>query len=142
MTQDSFQNYYCAQCNNVLDENIVYLASFQCLNGKLMPSSMETLASEVESAPDCNINFKLPQNGMMLPLCTPKILTCNITGRWKIYDPIIEAGCHAYTAVYEHQYNNIFCYLCNEPEPFDMPAVCVRSDQGNRLNDGTILNLT
>ena len=131
VTQDSFQNYYCAQCNNVLDENIVYwAASLQCSKGKLMPSSMETLVSEVNSAPDCNIIFKLPQIGMMLPLCTPKISKCNMTGRWKLYDPIIEAGCHAYTAVYEHRYNNIFCYLCNEPEPYSMPAACVRSDPG------------
>ena len=124
ITDNTYQNVYCALCNNVSEQNIVYWdASVQCRAGVLLPTSVKTVVDEVNDAPDCNIVYNPPPTGMLLSECTYKISECNVTGRWEIYDPVTEAACHAYTAVFDNEYNNIFCYLCNEPlRP--APGVC------------------
>ena len=38
-----------------------------------------------------------------------------MTCRWELYDPVIGSACHAYTALFNFKYKNIFCFLCNEP---------------------------
>ena len=126
ITQNIFRNLYCALCNNVHQKNVVYWdASVQCSKGVLLSTSVKTVVDDVNAAPDCNIVYNPPPIEMVLPECTYKISECNVTGRWEIYDPVIEAACHAYTAVFksETKYNNIFCFLCNEPF-FSAPGIC------------------
>ena len=101
-TDYTYQTIYCATCNAVLNENIVYWgASIECKNRKMFPSSTNTVLEEVNAIRSCNIIYKLPPNGMLMPNCTPKINECNVTGLWKQYDPLVEAACHAYTAIYD-----------------------------------------
>ena len=126
ITQNIYRNSYCGLCNNVQEKNMVYWdASIECSEGVLLPTSVKTVVDEVNAAPDCNIFYKFPSTGMILPECTYTISECNVTGRWEVYDPVIEAACHAYTAVFKSKttYNNIFCFLCNEPF-FSAPGIC------------------
>lgn len=123
-TNDTFQNVYCAVCNNVLKEHTVYWNPLiQCSKSVMIPSSIDTIFEEVDAVSDCNIVYKLPQIGMQLPTCDIKISQCNATGHWKRYDPVVEAACHAYTAIYNNDYNNIFCFLCNELKE-NLPLSC------------------
>lgn len=121
-----YQNVYCALCNNVPKANIVnWKVSLECSKSKHLPSSMETLIDEVKALPDCNIIYNPPFN-ISSQKCNTKISECNTTGLWKTYDAVTEAACHAYTALYDGLYNNIFCFLCNEAEPFSFPVQCVQ----------------
>lgn len=121
-----YQNIHCALCNNVSKTDIVnWDVSLECLSSTLVPSSMETLIDEVNEIPDCNLVYKYPFNDMSVKECKPpEISECNITGNWKVYDPVKEAACYAYTALYEGKYKNIFCFLCNEAEPYEIPSRC------------------
>ena len=131
-TNYTYQNIYCATCNAVLNENIVYWgASIECKNRKLFPSSTGTVLEEVNAIRNCNIVYKFTPNGMLMLNCTPKINECNVTGLWKQYDPLVEAACHAYTAIYDSKYKNVFCFLCNEASPAAMPSQCVHIDPGD-----------
>ena len=123
---ETYQNVYCALCNNILKEQTIYwVPSVQCSTSVLIPSSMDTVFVDVSKVSDCNIIYNLPDKDMKLPECDIKISQCNVTGLWKRYDPVIEAACHAYTAVFNSEYNNIFCYLCNEMEE-NMPESCIK----------------
>ena len=120
ITALTYQNLFCALCNNILEENIFYWdASIECSSSTLIPTSVNTIVEEVNAIEDCTIYYKMPENGMYAPTCTAKIRQCNVTGLWKQYDPVIEAACYAYTAIYtpkyNTKYNNLFCHLCNGP---------------------------
>ena len=126
ITHDIYRNMYCALCNFVVEEKMVYWdASVECSKAVLLPSSMKQIVEEVNEIPECNIIYKHPKMEGNLPECTYKITECNVTGNWEVYDPVVEAACHAYTAVFDFKYNNIFCYLCNEPG-FSAPGVALR----------------
>ena len=127
-----YQNIFCATCNNILKENTVYwIPSVQCATSVLIPSSMDTVFDEVSKVSDCNIIYNLPDKDMTLPECDIiNVSQCNVTGLWKRYDPVIEAACHAYTAIFYFEYNNLFCYLCNELEE-NLPGICSKDEGGN-----------
>ena len=127
ITNDIYRNMYCALCNFVVEEKMVYWdASVECSKAVLLPSSMKKIVQEVDEIPECNIIYKHPKMEGNLPECTYKITECNVTENLEVYDPVVEAACHAYTAVFDFKYNNIFCYLCNEPG-FSAPGVCIKT---------------
>lgn len=121
----TYQNIFCALCNDVSEENIVnWDASVRCSSSIVMPVSKDTIVEAVNAADDCNIIYDLPQIGMILPECDlVQVSACNMTGRWDVYDSVIEAACHAYSSVFKQKYKNIFCFLCNEPVT-SLPAIC------------------
>ena len=135
----TYQNGFCALCNNILEDNIFYWdASIECSSNTLIPTSVNTIVEEVNAIEDCTIVYKMPENGMQAPTCTAKIRQCNVTGLWERYDPVIEAACHAYTSIYKSEYNNLFCHLCNEPDR-RMPSQCQSSSPGPVLVSFTTL---
>ena len=120
-----YQNVYCAVCHNISKTNLVkFEASLECSESELFPSSMDILIDEVKARHDCNIVYNYPLNGDM-ESCEPAIKECNVTGHWKEFNPVTEAACHAYTAIYDNEYNNIFCFLCNARQPYNLPSFCL-----------------
>ena len=122
-TTTTYKNIHCATCNNVSKENIVYWdAVIECLGSEFLPSSIDTVVAEIAQDPGCNLLYKSNRPDTF-QTCTYTISECNVTKQWELYDPVIEAACHAYTAVFDSRYNNLFCYLCNEPN-FTAPGIC------------------
>ncbi|RUS71581.1 hypothetical protein EGW08_020659, partial [Elysia chlorotica] len=49
----------------------------------------------------------------------PLIDSCNISGAVEFLDPEVEQACALYESVFDGKYRNMFCFLCNEPFPYD-----------------------
>ena len=119
-----YQNVHCAECHNISTENHAkFKAAIECSERELLPSSIENVIGDVKERPDCNIVYADPLIDDM-ETCESVIKECNVTGYWLEYNPVTEAACHAYTAIYNNKYNNIFCYLCNERQPYGLPNSC------------------
>ena len=130
-TNTIYQNVHCALCNNVFPRHLVnWEVSVDCLEGKLIPSSLETIMEEVKLANHCNIVYNYPLRDTALKSCKPVISRCNVTGYWTEYDALKEAACHAYTDIFEGKYRNIFCFLCNEPKPYVLKPQCKDNQPG------------
>lgn len=123
----SYHNRYCAACNGVNDENIVFWKTeVGCLNGWYNPANVTSLARGIRDTVDCNLLYEIPDvPGLSVPGCYKVVSNCNETGLWKAYDPLIEAACLAYTTVYDYRYKNVFCYLCNTNDG-RAPTTCLQ----------------
>lgn len=111
----SYQNKFCALCNGALEENLIFWnLEIVCLNGLFNPQDLNSLEAEIKETKDCNLIYLKPDEpGLSVSYCSPVISTCNETGLWKKFDPLIESACHAYMAIYDFRYKNVFCYMCN-----------------------------
>lgn len=114
----SYHNKYCARCNDVAEENIVFWeARIECKGGWYNPSNISVVVRDILDSYTCNMLYDLPDvPGLTIPKCFEAISTCNETGLWKTHDPVIERACLAYTSIYDFKYRNVFCYLCNTDE--------------------------
>ena len=128
----NYQNVHCAICNSVSRTEVInWEVAVHCSKGEIVPSSTDTILDEVITSEYCNIVYHYPLNDNSMDTCEPVISSCNQTGLWEEYDPVIEAACHAYIAIYEGMYKNIFCYLCNMRKPYDLiQPVCVYQGGG------------
>ena len=120
-TKEAYKNVYCAICNYVKEDYIVYWdVKIACTESSLIPYSLSNVLTQVLAEPTCNILFipPTPWKKYRPASCVEVISTCNVSGDWALYDPIIEAGCVAYLSpfnMFQDTYRNIFCFLCNRP---------------------------
>lgn len=127
----SYHNKYCARCNDVDEDNIVFWkARIDCKLGWYNPSNISAVVRDIMDSYACNILYDLPDvPGLTIPKCFEAISACNETGLWKTYDPVIERACLAYTLIYDFKYRNVFCYLCNTDET-TAPNTCTHIPGG------------
>ena len=114
-----YKNRYCAFCNNEKLENIVdWKAQLTCNNNRpplpQPPVTLLKLLHMIKGYTHCNIEFYDPSSTTSVLCNWGKYTKCNQTGKWKSYDKLTEHGCNSYTSVYNGEYRNVFCFLCNE----------------------------
>ena len=127
----NYQNIHCALCHNVSRKDLFnWKVAVHCSNGKLVPSSIETILDEAKRTKNCNIVYIYPLQNTSMDKCEPVVSRCNKTGEWAEYDAVTEAACHAYIDIYEGKYKNIFCYLCNLSKPYIMQSECTYGNSG------------
>lgn len=116
ITKQAFKNIHCAICNNVSRDDIIYwTVNLTCTEAVFLPRSLTDVVFQVLELKNCNMLFKLPE-GYMPSSCKQVISSCNVTGEWDRYDPMIEVGCAAYWSQFSDffkNYKNIFCFICN-----------------------------
>ena len=114
-TKEAYKNIYCAKCNNIgKDDVVAWDINIKCHKRTVMfPKSASQVVSQVRNTDKCNMEFS-PPSGYPKPYCNTddEISQCNSTGEWTNYDPLVEAGCAAYTSNFVG-YKNVFCYICN-----------------------------
>ncbi|XP_060606745.1 uncharacterized protein LOC132759038 [Ruditapes philippinarum] len=119
-----YKNQYCAYCHNASDKDLHHWdANVWCFKSILKLKGIRTAVTEIFAAESCNLVYKRPKFLTPNYECKMVISTCNVTGLWEIYDPDIEAGCAAYSTIYNFRYRNVFCYLCNSNET-RVPKIC------------------
>ncbi|KAK3608628.1 hypothetical protein CHS0354_042625 [Potamilus streckersoni] len=107
----SYRNKYCALCNNVNEVDWLYWIPIVKCDDVFKQTSW-SIVDDIWNSPLCNLVFNNPP-GRITEYCHAVISECNITGRWRTYDPVVESACHAFTAVFNSTYRNLFCFLCN-----------------------------
>ena len=133
----TYRNRFCALCNGVSDLDMLlysWKVEFQCMTILKLPD--DNLLQTIKEK-QCNIHYIKPvlvkvDECKIVPYVTSE---CNVTGKWEQYDPLIEAGCHAFIDPFNLTYANVFCYLCNteraeqsEPMMCKLPANDYLSD--------------
>ena len=121
-----YRNKYCALCNGF--DNYLYMSTWtleiNCQRILTIPD--KNLLSSLEDK-QCNIVYKPPEN-IPVQECRKisfSISRCNVTGKWKYYDEIIERGCLSFIDPFNLTYMNYFCYLCNTAETaLSNPLIC------------------
>ena len=115
-TKEAYKNVFCAMCNYNAEETLLFWKiNVTCQGSGFIPTSMSNVVTQIKALHDCNMIFE-PPIGYDPPMCDRLISTCNVTGKWDMYDPLVEAGCAAYLSefvFYADRYRNIFCYICN-----------------------------
>ncbi|KAL4224208.1 hypothetical protein ACF0H5_017661 [Mactra antiquata] len=114
-TSYTYRNRFCALCNNVSEDRIKeWAALLKCTTESFKPKNIDNIFEEILQTETCNIIYE--GNGIEqyeAIKCDNVIRTCNETGKWRVYNPLIEKACLAYTSVYDYIYKNVFCYMCN-----------------------------
>lgn len=109
----TFLNRYCAYCNGLHDDLLLNWTPFlQCSKSVFLPYGNEFLEEQIRRTYGCNIFYQKP-DGVKDVKCQKKVSTCNETGEWMIYDPVIDVACQLYNAEVTFNFKNIFCFLCN-----------------------------
>jgi hypothetical protein len=107
-TMKTYRNMHCARCNGVARSDWVYWTpELSCSKQDdvqmLTSTSLGELIHRVYQNSLCNILF-VPPNDVISQKCDNNVISsCNATGLWDKYDPLLEAGCAAYTSVYRHE---------------------------------------
>lgn len=111
-----YRNKYCAACNGITACEYFNVAIADDTQEHLQNYGMEDIFQRVKMG-EKNIDIKfLSKDQSNYEPCDTYIDTCNITGLWENYDPIIEKACRIYSSVTwkdEMRFRNIFCLQCN-----------------------------
>lgn len=122
-----YQNRFCAYCHGVGDIQLIYWDVYiKCLYGLYQPQDTGSLIKEIFETESCNLLYYRPATlGITAPLyqCNIVISECNVTGLWRNYDPFIESACLSYSTIFDFEYRNVFCYICNTDD-IRGPADC------------------
>ncbi|KAH3867094.1 adhesion G-protein coupled receptor G2-like [Dreissena polymorpha] len=131
ITNVTYANKYCAQCNFVTvtdgtfpgkGGNLVYWdSSVQCTDANEAPSILaasnhnQGFIKAILLTKTCNVIFKpKPVYEVHTSSCLgAEIDICNATGNKITYDPWLEKACGAYTSTFNVKFKNVFCFLCN-----------------------------
>ena len=132
-TMDSYKNMFCGICNHVPRSELIFWDSGVVCNEPIALNDTENLQSlsDIEQfiARDgrCNLEFKVPSylKNRQPPIrtCKPYIDTCNVTGLWQQYDPVLESLCTSYLSSYK-EYKNVHCFLCNGYDRSLVEEIC------------------
>jgi hypothetical protein len=132
-TGHTYRNTYCAHCHGDPEAiSGLWTVNVSCSESVTFStySSTAELLRDVASTKSCIIIFS-PKTWMKthiqscteeveeLTLAPARIDMCNVTGRWRHYDPDVVWACAQYTVPYGHTYysrlyTNVFCRACNE----------------------------
>ena len=121
-----YRNKYCAVCNGDDDSfsRVSWMLEIGCQSNWRI-SDRPLLSSLTDHK--CNVVYK-PPNNIRVQECQVipfTISTCNVTGRWKSYDEMVERGCQSFIDPFNLTYMNFFCYLCNKDEELpDYTSIC------------------
>lgn len=119
-TNITYRNIYCGQCHGESEKDLVKWEGklFCPLLSKFAAQSFQDMLRKIIIEEKCNLLFDPVTMVKDIPkMCWWGAFTeCNITGKWDVYDPLIEDGCHGFTLPYLHHYRNVFCFMCNEKE--------------------------
>lgn len=125
-TFETFRNRFCAYCNGVSDDDIVFLdPALKCGSNPHFDemSSIQNLVDYVLMKDNCDIEFDLGKNYSVFKYCSRAVDKCNTTGLWRNYSLDVDLACNAYTSNIHYQeavYRNIFCVLCNRLDTDDL----------------------
>jgi len=118
MDDGIYRNKYCALCQGVAEDDLQFWsAKLNCLDTvEFSMQSEDEILRQVFKSNTCDITFAV-FGTVSLSTCTPTINTCNVTGLWDKYDPVLEFKCHLYYSVYYrklgYDFQNVFCLQCN-----------------------------
>ncbi|KAH3852451.1 hypothetical protein DPMN_094961 [Dreissena polymorpha] len=130
ITNVTYANKYCAQCNFATDPegtfptiggNLVYWdSSLQCTGALeaaviLEASNQRFNIEAILQTKTCNAIFKpKPVYKLHTYECSvAEIDRCNFTGNMTWYEPWLEKACKAYISIFHGRFKNVFCFLCN-----------------------------
>lgn len=132
-----FRNKYCARCNFVPDDitlTTMWNPWLICEDTDEWISPSENILDFIMSNDRCNVVFSAPDTSTMMHTKCDKGVdvwgSCNISGRWDVYDPFIDAWCNAFTSYYWEMpapsimYRNVFCFLCNIDSRLRPQTIC------------------
>jgi len=124
-TNISYQNMFCAQCNNVNETAIKFWGvSVMCRFDSYAGVDINTLVEDIRNSRGCNLIYESPDPQARTSCDTELINVCNQTGLWRFYDPFIERACLSYMTIYNFRYKNVFCYMCNVDIGANAPGLC------------------
>ena len=107
-----FKNKHCAFCNFVDKNSPLIYWKLQIQSNHLLKFPKRNLLQELKKTRG-NIFFKSPKY-LLVYECDLLIDTCNVTGRWGVYNGIVKKACESYNDPFNFTYKNVFCYMCNE----------------------------
>lgn len=117
-TLKHYQNKHCYFCSGI--NNTLPLLRWNIKTDCNFPLTYQTPLSMITG--QCNIVYE-PPNFPQSPLPSPclqvnyNISTCNVTGKWLIYNASVELACHSFVDPFNLTYQNYYCYLCNTDSP-------------------------
>ncbi|KAK6195554.1 hypothetical protein SNE40_000961 [Patella caerulea] len=117
----TYRNRFCAQCNDV-EKSEAWRVGTICEKGppwNYRDASKEDVYLSIVNTQGCKVQMVPPDN-YTAHVCS-KFLhkengysdSCNETGYWKEYDPLVERGCYTLAENPVGTYKNLFCYICN-----------------------------
>ncbi|WAR27406.1 hypothetical protein MAR_013110, partial [Mya arenaria] len=127
MNNMTFKNYFCAKCHDFDDNRFTQWET--TLTCDSMASEIPNIQSFRDIYPQlaihdhCNVAFRPPLD-FYPQVCEYGISRCNQTGKWRVYDDMLEKACLSYTSTYKFQYKNVHCALCNGFEREDVEPFC------------------
>ena len=120
---DFYRNRFCAYCNGLSDEDIVFFEPVLACNEN--PSIEEisdvrqilslVLVGGASSRQPCDMLFRKSTN-ITASYCTPTHNRCNMTGLWTTYSLEIEMACLSYSSKIMYMntlFENMYCVICN-----------------------------
>ena len=124
-TNISYQNIFCAQCNDVDEKTIAFWGvSVKCRFDAYTGLDLNSIVEDIRNSAGCNLIYESP-NPQARTVCDRNIINrCNQTGLWRFYDPFIERACLSYTTIFDYEYKNVFCYMCNVDVDTEAPVHC------------------
>lgn len=123
LTTTTYANKYCAECQNANKERLVpWTVMVECISSFFSVRSEDSLLSDIEATEDCYLKFQ-PNRWDYFKGCSDAISSCNVTGKWEIYDNFIDQACKLDTAPYRH-FKNPFCAICNGYDVFGDESEC------------------
>ncbi|KAK3737546.1 hypothetical protein RRG08_007315 [Elysia crispata] len=150
------ENIFCARCHNDSQFLDQWYASVTCAGsaGPLISTThtkedlykkLVNRSSVALTTCESNVVKSLPAktlDGTYNRLCNkvspPLIDTCNASGKARFYDADIEQACALYESVFDGNYRNIFCYLCNQQYPYSMQYLINLVHVGYKANTARV----
>ena len=146
-----YKNIHCATCNSA--KHILYLDTLvKCerndVHSVIGLAGPEDIFSYLQDSnkPLCNIIFKIPKHPKIqqrdsLECVRTDVSSCNSTGSWENYDPVLNRACNSfYSPVqariprdrYDKVFKNMACYKCNNRDRLNRKSpLCSKMHQTN-----------
>ena len=136
VSQMSFYNPECAQCNGVKEFTEWELTLLY--NGEQVNNEKIRRALRGEGIEESTVNFIPPRTmNILRNICSDKLIDrCNVTGSWTNYDAELEESCLRWTspvltgARQNLLYANVFCMLCNTRIHYEPDETCLAFETG------------
>ena len=149
-----YKNIPCASCSDVDANQLVFLDPvLKCMHGDIAavieqddPEQIFAyLQDRIEET--CNIVFEMPpglltnQRQSLECYSQIDIESCNVTGLWTHYDPVLNTACDEFNAPVrifdddhgEQVFKNLACYKCNKQDLNESEPVCNGNDDVVKL---------